>query len=118
MIAIAVGQTLTKYMDALLDPIFACGLSDALTQALVDMAHFIPPATQRIQEKLLDSLSYILCGHPFQPPGSPAHVTKSANYPREHRDQYQVKHSEAEIALALQTLGSFDFSGRSSLHNV
>lgn len=105
MIAIAVGQTMTKYMDALLDPIFACGLSDPLTQALVDMAHYIPPARQRIQEKLLDSLSYILCGRPFQPLGSPIHNTKIT---RDHRD---VEPTEVEFALALQTLGNFDFSG-------
>lgn len=111
MIAIAVGQTMTKYMDALLDPIFACGLSDALTQALVDMAHYIPPARQRIQEKLLDALSYILCGRPFQPLGSPAYALSMSNFQRDHRDSQPADHSETEIALALQTLGSFDFTG-------
>lgn len=112
MIAIAVGQTMTKYMHALLDPIFACGLSDALTQALVDMAHYIPPARQTIQEKLLDLLSTVLCGRPFQTLGSPNANSVSPSFLRDYREGQTAEHTEAEIALALQTLGSFDFSGK------
>jgi len=115
MISIAVGQTLSKYMEALLDPIFACGLSDALTQALVDMAHYIPPVKPTIQEKLLDLLSRTLCGQPFQTLGHPTHgkglppiYTKDV---RDQRDPQHLEHKDHEIALALHTLGSFDFSG-------
>lgn len=115
MISIAVGQTLSKYMEALLDPIFACGLSDALTQALVDMAHYIPPVKPTIQEKLLDLLSRTLCGRPFQTLGHPTHgqglppiYSKDV---RDQRDPQHLDHKEQEIALALHTLGSFDFSG-------
>ena len=64
MLSIAVEQTLSKYMEALLGPIFACGLSESLTQALVDMAHYIPPIKPLIQERLLDMLSLVLCGQP------------------------------------------------------
>ena len=115
MISIAVGQTLSKYMEALLDPIFACGLSDALTQALVDMAHYIPPIKSTIQEKLLDLLSRTLCGQPFQtlghPPqgkGPPQIYTREI---REQRDPQHSEHKDSDIALALHTLGSFDFTG-------
>ncbi|TKA63316.1 hypothetical protein B0A55_12457 [Friedmanniomyces simplex] len=115
MISIAVGQTLSKYMEALLDPIFACGLSDALTQALVDMAHYIPPVKGTIQEKLLDLLSRTLSGRPFQTLGHPTHgqglppiYTKEL---RDQRDPQHQDHKDHEIALALHTLGSFDFSG-------
>ena len=115
MISIAVGQTLSKYMEALIDPIFACGLSDALTQALVDMAHYIPPVKGLIQEKLLDMLCRVLCGRPFQLPGHPTHGAKSPlifdKAERERRDPQHLEHKEEEIALALHTLGSFDFSG-------
>ncbi|KAJ5176104.1 Serine/threonine-protein kinase tor2 [Penicillium canariense] len=90
MLSLAVGQTLNKHMEHLLDSIFACGLSKSLTQALVDMAHYIPPIKPIIQDKLLDMLSIILCGTDFGP---------------------QESYSDAEIALALHTLGSFDFSG-------
>ncbi|EME41618.1 hypothetical protein DOTSEDRAFT_73886 [Dothistroma septosporum NZE10] len=115
MISIAVGQTLSKYMEALLDPIFACGLSDGLTQALVDMAHYIPPVKPTIQEKLLDLLSRTLCGQPFQTLG---HPTQGKGLPpiytrdwRDQKDPQHQEHKDQEIALALHTLGSFDFSG-------
>lgn len=111
MLAIAVGQTLSKYMEMMLDPIFACGLSEALTQALVDMAHYIPPIKAKIQERLLDMLSIVLCGSPFRPlgcpdnmlPPMPSFVKDFPPQPTEYKDH--------EIALALHTLGSFDFSG-------
>ncbi|KAI9673478.1 MAG: phosphatidylinositol kinase- protein kinase tor1 [Caeruleum heppii] len=115
MLSIAVGQTLTKYMEALLDPIFACGLSKPLTQALVDMGHYISPIMPMIQEKLLDMLSQILCGRPFQPLGSPTKgLPPPPVYNRDHRDYKDpqaLEQKEAEIALALHTLGSFNFSG-------
>ncbi|KAI9827848.1 MAG: phosphatidylinositol kinase- protein kinase tor1 [Thelocarpon impressellum] len=112
MLSIAVGQTLSKYMEALLDPIFACGLSQSLTQALVDMAHYIPPIKPLIQEKLLDMLSNVLCGRPFKPLGSPVNGLSAAPpYAKPGRDAQAVEHKDAEIALALHTLGSFDFSG-------
>ncbi|KAF1821278.1 TOR1 phosphatidylinositol 3-kinase [Dissoconium aciculare CBS 342.82] len=115
MITIAVGQTLSKYMGALLDPIFACGLSDALTQALVDMAYYIPPVKATIQDKLLDLLSKTLCGQPFQTLG---HPSSGKGLPpiynkewRDRRDPQNLEHKDTEIALALHTLGSFDFRG-------
>ncbi|KAI9797251.1 MAG: phosphatidylinositol kinase- protein kinase tor1 [Piccolia ochrophora] len=112
MLSIAVGQTLSKYMEALLDPIFACGLSESLTQALVDMAHYIPPIKDMIKEKLLDMLSRVLCGRPFKPLGSPAHgLPTPPVYTKDHRDAQPPEHKDAEIALALHTLGSFDFQG-------
>ncbi|KAI9736363.1 MAG: phosphatidylinositol kinase- protein kinase tor1 [Cirrosporium novae-zelandiae] len=111
MLAIAVGQTLTKYMEALMDPMFACGLSESLTQALVDMAHYIPPIKTRIQDKLLDLLSIVLCGTAFKPVGCPNDkVPPLPAYARDY-NRATAHHSDAEIALALVTLGSFDFSG-------
>lgn len=110
MLSLAVGQTLSKYMEALLDPIFACGLSESLTQALVDMAHYIPPIKATIQEKLLDMLSIILCGTPFRPLGCPEN--RLPPLPSFAKDfAVQEQRSDAEVALALHTLGSFDFSG-------
>jgi FKBP12-rapamycin complex-associated protein len=110
MLSLAVGQMLSKYMEALLDPIFACGLSVSLTQALFDMAHYIPPIRATIQEKLLDMLSIILCNTPFRPLGCPDN--RLPPLPSFAKDfSPQEPHSDAEIALALHTLGSFDFSG-------
>ncbi|KAI5860910.1 FAT-domain-containing protein [Durotheca rogersii] len=112
-LAVAVGQTLSKYMEALLDPIFACELTPKLTQALVDMAFYIPPVKATIQERLLDMLSKVLCGEPFKPLGAPTPNTLSAVpiIPKDAKDLQAYEHRKAEVKLALNTLGSFDFSG-------
>ncbi|KAK8078846.1 armadillo-type protein [Apiospora phragmitis] len=112
-LAVAVGQTLSKYMEALLDPIFACELTPKLTQALVDMAFYIPPVKATIQERLLDMLSKVLCGEPFKPLGAPTPNTLASVpvIPKDPKDPYAYEHRKAEVKLALNTLGSFDFSG-------
>ena len=112
-LAVAVGQTLSKYMEALLDPIFACELTPKLTQALVDMAFYIPPIKGTIQERLLDMLSKVLCGEPFKPLGAPHPNSLSSIpiIPKDPKDPLAHERGKAEVKLALNTLGSFDFSG-------
>lgn len=112
-LAVAVGQTLSKYMEALLDPIFACELTPKLTQALVDMAFYIPPVKPTIQERLLDMLSVVLCGEPFKPLGAPQPNTLSSVpvIAKDGKDPQAYEHRRAEVKLALNTLGSFDFTG-------
>lgn len=112
-LAVAVGQTLSKYMEALLDPIFACDLTPKLTQALVDMAFYIPPVKATIQERLLDMLSVVLCGEPFKPLGAPQPntLTSVPVIAKDGKDPLAYEHRRAEVKLALNTLGSFDFSG-------
>ncbi|KAF4122215.1 serine/threonine-protein kinase mTOR [Geosmithia morbida] len=112
-LAVAVGQTLSKYMEALLDPIFACDLTPKLTQALVDMAWYIPPVKPTIQERLLDMLSIVLCGEPFKPLGAPQPNTLNSVpiIAKDPKDPQVYEHRKAEVKLALNTLGSFDFSG-------
>ncbi|KAI9816376.1 MAG: phosphatidylinositol kinase- protein kinase tor1 [Phylliscum demangeonii] len=111
LLSIAVGQALGRYMDIILEQVFACELSESLTQALVDMAHYIPPIKPRIQERLLDLLSKILCGRPFDPLGNPTGPIPLIRSVRDTKDPQALERREAEIALALHTLGSFDFSG-------
>lgn len=112
MLSVAVGQTLSKYMEALLDPMFACGLSKSLTQALVDMACYIHPIKPMIQEKLLDLLSLVLSGRPFKPLGAPEHWNPPIPAFAKDYSHQVTEHKESEITLALETLGSFDFGGR------
>ncbi|KKY24120.1 putative phosphatidylinositol 3-kinase tor2 [Phaeomoniella chlamydospora] len=111
MMSIAVGQVLSKYMEALLDPIFACGLSEPLVQALVDMAHYIRPIGKVVQEKLLDLLSLILTGAPYRPLGCPdGRAPPLPSFAKDY-GAFPTEHSDSQIALALHTLGSFDFQG-------
>ena len=111
MLSFAVGQSLSKYMEALLDPIFACGLTKPLERALVDMAHNIPPIRGTIQEKLLDLLSLILVGSPYRPLGCPENRVLPLPAFAKDYGGLPVEHKDSEIALALTTLGTFDFSG-------
>lgn len=115
MLATAVGQALTKYMHELLDLIFACGLSVKLTQALVDLSHYIPPLLPTIQERLLNMISIVLSGRPFKPLGSPSAAQPVApQITKPYKDGQTTEERDAEITLALHTLGSFDFT---SMHS-
>jgi len=112
-LAVAVGQTLSKYTEDLLDPIFACNLTPKLTQALVDMAFYIPPVKPTIQERLLDMLSVVLCGEPFKPLGAPQPntLTSVPVITKDPKDPQAYEYRKSEVKLALRTLGSFDFTG-------
>ncbi|KAF2204804.1 hypothetical protein GQ43DRAFT_387121 [Delitschia confertaspora ATCC 74209] len=110
-IASAVTQALGKHIESLLDPMFSCGLSDSLELALIDLAHYIPPCRPLIQDRLLDLLSHVLAGRPFLPLGNPYQsATPPTIWTRDHKDPNNDQ-KEQEIALALQTLGEFDFTG-------
>ena len=111
MLCSAADQTLTKYMDALIDPMFACGLSDSLVRALVVMVDKIPPIKPVIQEKLLDLLSLVLASRPYRPVGSPPNRILPTPAFAKDWSLYGIEHKDPEIALALNTLGSFDFQG-------
>jgi len=102
-------------MNDLLDLIFACGLSVKLTQALVDLFHYLLPLPPTIQESLLNMISVVLCGRPFKPLSSPTPPqAHSAFDGKQYRDGQAPEEKDAEITLALHTLGSFDFAGRPS----
>lgn len=52
MLAAAVGPNLTKLLHDQLDLMFACGLSEPLHHALIEIAKNIPPLLKTIQGKL------------------------------------------------------------------
>jgi FKBP12-rapamycin complex-associated protein len=56
MLAIAVGQALTRYMHELLGLMFNCGLSDPLVQAMKSLAENIKPLLPTIQGNTVDIL--------------------------------------------------------------
>ncbi|CAG8540856.1 14593_t:CDS:10, partial [Acaulospora colombiana] len=109
MLARAVGQALTKHMHELLDLMFACGLSEPLCQALMELAECIPPLLTNIQERLLNILSFTLSGQQFRPPGSPA--SEGHDIRRHLGNQMSELKDSDTIVLALRTLGSFNFEG-------
>ena len=112
MLSEAVQQTLTKYMHALLDPMFACGLSQPLTEALDHLAHFVGPIKSQIQDKLLDLLSLVLSGRPYKPLGMPNGAYQATPTFARDLNFSTTNHDDNEVVLALTTLGSFDFGDR------
>ncbi|EJD47416.1 atypical/PIKK/FRAP protein kinase [Auricularia subglabra TFB-10046 SS5] len=108
MLATSVGPNLTRFLHDQLDLIFNCPLTEPLHQALVAIARHIDPLLRPIQERLLDMLSLILVGQAYKPIGptrqdsAPAAALAAGS--TSSRDPQQLK-------LALDILGSFDFSG-------
>ncbi|EIN09563.1 FAT-domain-containing protein [Punctularia strigosozonata HHB-11173 SS5] len=115
MLAAAVGPNLTKLLHDQLDLMFACGLSEPLRQALVAIARHIQPLLKTIQERLLDMLSLILSGQPYKPLGAPSSFVRGeiSSLVKEYNIGQGPDGSKSPelITLALETLGTFDFSG-------
>ncbi|CAO1620602.1 unnamed protein product [Sympodiomycopsis kandeliae] len=108
-LAAAVGPHLTKYMHELLDLMFACGLSDALVQALDRLVRAVPPLLRIVQDRLLDLLSLTLIHQPYRALGAP-----DLHYPDSSFRDVNPAPPETNlttVTVALQTLGTFDFSG-------
>lgn len=114
MLALSLGQVLTKHMHELLDLMFAYGLSEPLVLALKNLAHYIPPLKSTIQERLLDLLSSLLAGQPFRHPGAPISVNSAVRLNGPMSSIPSAVHEQKDpvmVTLALSTLGDFDFSG-------
>ncbi|KAI0792169.1 FAT-domain-containing protein [Abortiporus biennis] len=115
MLASAVGPNLTKLLHDQLDLMFACGLSEPLHQALVAISSHIPPLLKTIQDRLLDLLSVILSGQNYKPLGAPPSLLRndSSTTTREFNaaEPNGIVKSPETITLALNILGTFDFSG-------
>lgn len=113
MLARAVGPNLTKLLHDQLDLMFAWGLSEPLREALVNIAQFIPPLLRNIQDRLLDLISLTLSGQNYKPLGAPPSFSRTEMTTRKELVVQQTSSSKTpeQIRLALDTLGSFDFSG-------
>ncbi|KYQ91695.1 protein kinase [Tieghemostelium lacteum] len=121
MLATAVGPTMILHMNAMLPQMFTAGLSQTLTDALKDLTVYLPVLIPNIQKNLLMLLSQVLANKPFSEPGAPSPYRKSAT-PFQGVSLPQLGQNSdidpAMIALALKTLGSFDFSKHNLLDFV
>ncbi|KAF9899171.1 phosphatidylinositol kinase- protein kinase tor1, partial [Lobosporangium transversale] len=107
MLAQAVGPFMDYHVAKLLDLMFATGLSEPLIQSLTDISTYIPYSLSGIQERLLDMISLLLSRTPYRAPGAPQlrkDHARGGTFITEGRNLETVN-------LALQTLGSFNFSG-------
>ncbi|KAJ7066549.1 phosphatidylinositol 3-kinase [Mycena amicta] len=111
MLAAAVGPALTKWLHDVLELMFKCGLSELLKEALVAISTNIQPFLKHIQDRLLDLLSVTLSGRSYNPVGAPHPSRKSESEPVAATTEAPTEKDPQQIQLALNTLGSFDFSG-------
>ena len=112
MLASAVGPNLTKLLHDQLDLMYAWGLSEPLREALVAVARHIPPLLRTIQDRLLQLISLILSGQDYKPLGAP--ITYERQDPPVMKGAALANgagRTPEQTRLALDTLGSFDFSG-------
>ncbi|KAJ6556571.1 phosphatidylinositol 3-kinase [Mycena vulgaris] len=108
LLAAAVGPMLTMLLHDHLHLLFAAGLSESLRVCLGQVARAIPPLLGVVQDRLLDLLSHILSGTPYARLGAPPVVSGSTP---QSQSQSQGQPSKELLTLALNTLGTFDFSG-------
>eukprot|EP01113_Clastostelium_recurvatum_P006582 TRINITY_DN1298_c0_g1_i1.p1 TRINITY_DN1298_c0_g1~~TRINITY_DN1298_c0_g1_i1.p1 ORF type:complete len:2380 (+),score=927.36 TRINITY_DN1298_c0_g1_i1:62-7201(+) len=122
MLASAVGPSLIPHMQALLPLMFTAGLNETLTEALTHLATHIPALIPLIQQRLLDLLSQVLANKPFPHPGSrKSGVQSFPSTPMGVASMQSGPSQDQEpgmIALAMRTLGSFDFSKHNLLEFV
>ncbi|KAJ7174943.1 phosphatidylinositol 3-kinase [Mycena crocata] len=122
LLAAAVGPTLTMLLHDHLHLLFGAGLSESLRVCLGQVARAIPPLLGVVQDRLLDLLSHILSGTPYVRLGAPAPMPQAtggvnnANAGGAGTNTSGTAGggpppSKELLTLALNTLGSFDFSG-------
>ncbi|KAJ3291491.1 phosphatidylinositol kinase- protein kinase tor1 [Rhizoclosmatium sp. JEL0117] len=107
MLAVAVEDQLESRVQGVLNLMFASGLSEQLKQTLCDISEKIPKLLPVIQERFLNMLSMILCGEPYRHPGAPGRLLAAS-----FKDMQTSENKSIDtIILALNCLGSFNFSG-------
>ncbi|KAJ7215054.1 phosphatidylinositol 3-kinase [Mycena pura] len=126
LLAAAVGPMLTMLLHDHLHLLFAAGLSESLRVCLGQIARAIPPLLGVVQDRLLDLLSYILSGTPYTRLGVPAPQPGPGGASGGSGTGASVANqgygygagttgsgppSKELLTLALNTLGTFDFSG-------
>ncbi|EPX72448.1 phosphatidylinositol kinase Tor1 [Schizosaccharomyces octosporus yFS286] len=112
MLAAAVKLELLEDSRSLLGLIFSCELSIHLRQALVKMAENIPPLLAPVQERLLNMVSQILTGKNFEIRNNDTYTPSFTNLYSAKENNQRCKNVEP-IILALETLGTFNFTGYS-----
>ncbi|KAG6916802.1 hypothetical protein DXG01_005325 [Tephrocybe rancida] len=107
MLVASVGPNLTQTLHDNLDLMFTCELSDPLRKSLIAITEHIPSLLNTIQNRLLHLIGGILSGTPYTPLGAPPHLVSTST----PVSRASVEATPELIILALQTLGSFDFTG-------
>ncbi|GAM22047.1 hypothetical protein SAMD00019534_052220 [Acytostelium subglobosum LB1] len=121
MLSTAVGPVMIQHVNAILTQMFTPGLTSVLIDALRDLTVSLPSLIPQIQKMLLSLVSQVLANKPFQEPGTPSQYRKSSGTFQGVLVTYTLPNPDSDpsvTALALKTLGSFDFSNHNLLEFV
>ncbi|KZV98444.1 phosphatidylinositol 3-kinase [Exidia glandulosa HHB12029] len=120
----AVGPLIMGTLHGMLDEMFGCGLSRELWVLLQVVSGNLPALLRPIQVRMLDVLSTTLTGKPFVACGAPpfeqhlpmskgkgkGKMVNGSGSPKSPTHATATMRDPASVKLALEVLGSFDFS--------
>ncbi|GAM16986.1 hypothetical protein SAMD00019534_001610 [Acytostelium subglobosum LB1] len=119
MLSTSVGNVMIPHISTILPQMMMAGLTPVLVDALRDLTVSLPSLIPQIQVRLLMLISQVLANKPFQEPGTPLHYRKmAASYAGLGAAQPNPDSDPAMTALALRTLGTFDFSNHNLIEFV
>ncbi|KAJ1558803.1 phosphatidylinositol kinase- protein kinase tor1, partial [Nowakowskiella sp. JEL0078] len=93
-----------------MDLMMACGLSEALHDALKIFSRYIPSLLKDIQSRLLNEISLVLLGKPYWSPGSSDVTPKKSSHLRDTTTSISETSDFKTIILALNILRTFNFT--------
>lgn len=113
-LAKAMGPAMEKHVRGLLDAMFAPGLTPTLVEALESIVSSLPTLLSTVQERLLDSISFVLAKSTYRSAKTTsAGPTRAPVVPSS--PQAPELTGAALIQLALRTLTTFDLKGHELL---
>ncbi|EPZ33264.1 phosphatidylinositol kinase Tor2 [Rozella allomycis CSF55] len=107
-LAEALGQTMSRKIEEILDPLFLNGLSLPLFECLIKITKALPNFNSVIKMKLLDLISLLLKGTFFSPVGAP----------KSNQIVVEPTQDEETIILSMRILQTFNFEGLSLLEFI
>ncbi|KAG0576661.1 hypothetical protein KC19_5G097200 [Ceratodon purpureus] len=112
-LAEAIGLDMEPYVRLVLDSMFALGLTPILVTTLEQIASSIKPLLPEIQEKLLDSISFVLAKTPYRTTRGVTPIVRPLKSPSTP-STVEIS-GPALMQLALHTLTTFDLQGHELL---
>ncbi|KAH7427560.1 hypothetical protein KP509_10G049200 [Ceratopteris richardii] len=110
----AMGPAMEKHVRGLLDAMFVCGLTPTLVKALESIVSRLPSLLSTVQERLLDSISFVLAKSSYHSAKAiSAAPARSPPVPSSPQPS-DLTNSEL-VQLALRTLTTFNLKGHELL---
>lgn len=112
-LAKAMGPAMEEHVRGLLDAMFMAGLTPTLVKALESIVSSLPSLLSTVQERLLDSISFVLAKSSYRSAKATMVPTRALVVPGS--PQLLELTGPALVQLALRTLTTFDLKGHELL---